>query len=140
MNDAARRPDASDAVTGPADAHGAHAPLRVVDQPATTNQADVPEWLRAARGHARAIWAVVAPPDLVRVDRPSLGKVWRHAAYGEHLPAAGAARTAAHVYVVMVAIPVIATCYALAWTVERKSRAAVAAASIAVTVTALRLF
>lgn len=138
MNDAARQEEPRDA-PGPFGAQsGAPAPLHVVGR--TAAPAGTPEWLERGRERAGAVWAVFAPPDIARVDRPSLSKVWRHAAYGQHLPAAGAARTAAFVYVVAVAMPIIAACYALAWTVERKSRAAVAASSIAVTLTALYLF
>ncbi len=67
-----------------------------------------------------------SPPDIWSTDRPSLSLMWGYAARGDWTTEAGLPRRAGQVYAVLVAVPVTAVTYLLAWAAERPSRLAAA--------------
>lgn len=66
------------------------------------------------------------PPDIWSTDRPSLSQVWAYAARGDWTSETGLPRRAGQAYAVLVAVPVTAVTYLLAWAAERPSRLAAA--------------
>lgn len=65
---------------------------------------------------------VFTPPDIWSTDRPSLSLMWAYAARGDWTGEAGLPRRAGQAYAVLVAVPVTAVTYLLAWAAERPSR------------------
>lgn len=63
-----------------------------------------------------------SPPDIWSTDRPSLSQVWAYAARGDWTGESGLPRRAGQAYAVLVAVPVTAVTYLLAWAAERPSR------------------
>lgn len=66
------------------------------------------------------------PPDIWSTDRPSLSHMWAYAAHGDWTSDTGMPRRAGQAYAVLVAVPVTAVTYVLAWAAERPSRLAAA--------------
>lgn len=62
------------------------------------------------------------PPDIWSTDRPSLSLLWAYAARGDWTGDTGLPRRAGQAYAVLVAVPVTAVTYLLAWAAERPSR------------------
>lgn len=62
------------------------------------------------------------PPDIWSTDRPSLSLMWAYAAHGDWTGDTGLPRRAGQAYAVLVAVPVTAVTYLLAWAAERPSR------------------
>jgi hypothetical protein len=73
------------------------------------------------------IAGVFTPPDIVSEDRPSLKKVWAHAARGEWTRKTGLPRRVGQIDALFISVPFVALFYLCAWTVERPSRRIAAA-------------
>lgn len=65
---------------------------------------------------------VFSPPDIWSQERPSLQQVWAYATRGGWTRPDGVPRRFGQVYAVVVAFPVAAVAYSLAWAAERGSR------------------
>lgn len=74
-------------------------------------------------------WAT--PPDIVRHDRPGLGKLWRHARYGSYAAGNHVTRALGVTYALF-ALMYTAWVYVKAWIAERPTRAAIAAVVLTV--------
>lgn len=86
----------------------------------------VPEKTRPpATQVVKQVAAGFTPPDIYSDDRPSLKKLWLYAAWGKWTRADGFLRFLGKAYIV-VAWPVTAVLYTVAWIFERPSRLAVA--------------
>lgn len=70
------------------------------------------------------VGSMFTPPDIWSQDRPSLSKVWAYATRGGWTGDTGLPRRAGQVYALLVALPVIAVCSLIEWSVERGSRMA----------------
>lgn len=70
------------------------------------------------------VWSMFTPPDIWSQDRPSLSKVWAYATRGDWTGDTGLPRRVGQVYALLVAVPVIAVCSLIEWSVERGSRMA----------------
>lgn len=90
---------------------------------------------RPARGRAReaatrivrsrpahGVLRTVRPPDIVRNDRPSLRKVWRHAIWGEQVPQGTLARPAYVVAWCLLCFVPVTFGYLVAWWHQRLAR------------------
>jgi len=73
----------------------------------------------------------VTPPDIVRQDRPSLGKMWRHARHGSYAAGNHITRVLGVTYALF-ALVYTAWQYLKAWVAERPTRAAIAAVVLTV--------
>lgn len=74
-------------------------------------------------------WAT--PPDIVRHDRPGLGKLWRHARHGSYAAGNHVTRALGVTYALF-ALVYTAWAYLKAWIAERPTRAGIAAAVLTV--------
>lgn len=75
-------------------------------------------WSDRLAGTARGF----TPPDIWSSDRPSLSQMWAYAARGDWTGDTGLPRRAGQAYAVLIAVPVTAVTYLLAWAAERPSR------------------
>ncbi|PRX92015.1 hypothetical protein [Allonocardiopsis opalescens] len=75
------------------------------------------------KDRARGVVATWTPPEIWAESRPSLRDIHTYATKGDWTSATGRARTAGVWYGRLVAIPVTAGAYYLAWLAERPSRA-----------------
>ncbi|MBO0872106.1 MAG: hypothetical protein J2P19_01810 [Pseudonocardia sp.] len=107
----AERPDAQPA---PADGGGDVGAAAAEMPRPQRRKSVVPLWRKAARG--------LVPPDIVRLDRPSLQRQAYYAWYGEQCPEVGPARFLSKVYAVFVSLPAKALAYWFEWICEAPAR------------------
>lgn len=69
----------------------------------------------------RFLTSTLAPPDIVRQQRPSLREAFNHARWGTHHPAEGPAR-AVSIVAALVLLPFVAAGYLWSWVFERPAR------------------
>lgn len=69
-------------------------------------------------------WArdVFTPPDIWSQDRPSLKKIWANATRGEWTNKTGLPRRLGQLDAILIAVPLVAAAYTIAWIAERPSR------------------
>jgi hypothetical protein len=75
--------------------------------------------LATSKVRLRATWT---PPDIYRLNRPSLLQVIAYAWEGEWGPKTGPWRLAGKIDAILFGIPLVALFYSLAWIAERPSR------------------
>jgi hypothetical protein len=62
------------------------------------------------------------PPDIWSQERPSLSQIWAYATHGEWTNKTGLPRRAGKLDAILIAVPLVALAYTIAWIAERPSR------------------